>query len=486
MPMVTIRFQGPQPNIVPIAACGAQCLAGRFPGACENVALILTLVSPEGIGDLVGCPPGFSHWQGLVHTVRISAMERVRTVSLKGLSRRQASIVSEGQREAARVWTACRDRHRKARQERTPWPTRDEYHKATPGGRFAPHSQSIQQVFRAFDAAVDSAGKNRRNGGQEIRYPYKDKRFYPLMWSAQAMHREARRMVLPMGRGRPSLVFPRPVWLSRKCACQMVWNGVHNELPISLEEPDSHTPDWGTTEKHATVDLGQIHQAAVVTNTGEALVVSGRGIRSLKHQQSKQLGEIASQRSRCQKGSRRWRKLGRTRAKRTLRCKRQVRGLRHKGTRQVGDFCKGRGIEALFVGDGVPPLRPPLQPAPEPAGVRPRTSMTCNRSPNKTASCLVGRMTHASPGMSVVHPAGMATRRGGMATRRGGVLYTATVTSPKGGTRGARPVALKAAGMSSAGSTCTRRRLVKWCRFRSASRITVQDLCGLGGVVAWT
>ena len=85
--------------------------------------------------------------------------------------------------------------------------------------------------------------------------------------------------------------------------------------------------------------------------------------------------------------------------------------------------------------------------------------MTCNRSPNKTASCLVGRMTHASPGMSVVHLAGMATRRGGMATRRGGMatrrggmatrrggmatrrggmatrrggaLYTATVTSPR-------------------------------------------------------
>ena len=57
--------------------------------------------------------------------------------------------------------------------------------------------------------------------------------------------------------------------------------------------------------------------------------------------------------------------------------------------------------------------------------------MTCNRSPNKTVSCLVGRMAHASPGMSVVHPAGMATRRGGIATRRGGALYTATVTSPR-------------------------------------------------------
>ncbi len=68
--------------------------------------------------------------------------------------------------------------------------------------------------------------------------------------------------------------------------------------------------------------------------------------------------------------------------------------------------------------------------------------MTCNRSPNKTVSCLVGRMAHASPGMSVVHPAGIATRRAR-------VLHAATVTSPKGETRGARPVALKATGMVS-------------------------------------
>ncbi|OFC39753.1 hypothetical protein BAE30_16845, partial [Acidithiobacillus caldus] len=278
-------------------------------------------------------------------------MERIRIVSLKGLSRRQETIVREGQMEAARVWSECRDMHLKARQEHTPWPGRNEYHKATRGGRFALHSQSVQQVFRAFDAAVESTWENRRAGRKEMRYPYKDKRFFPLMWPAQAMGLEEKRIVLPMGRGRPSLVFPRPQWLTGKAACKVVWNGVHNELHISLEEAGAEPVGIGATEKHATVDLGQIHLAAVVTNGGEALVVSGRGIRSLKRLHSKQLGEIQKKRSRCTKGSRRWRKLGRTRARLTLRHERRVRDLRHKGTRQVVDFCKERGVEALFVGD---------------------------------------------------------------------------------------------------------------------------------------
>ena len=287
----------------------------------------------------------------------MSIMERVRVISLEGLRKRQSAMIREGQREAARVWMMCRDIHREARQQHGPWPNRDVLQKATKG-RFALHSQSVQMVTHAFLANVDTARQLRNQGRAEIRYPYKDKSFYPLMWPAQAMRLEDRRIILPMGRGRPSLVFPRPEWLTEPSACKMVWNGVHNELHITVSEPPSDEADslvLETTERHATVDLGQIHQAAVVTNTGEALVVSGRGIRSLKRQHSRQLGEIASQRSRCQKGSRRWKKLGKTRAQLTLRCERRVRDLRHKGTRLVVNFCQERGIEAIFVGnpDGV-------------------------------------------------------------------------------------------------------------------------------------
>lgn len=281
-------------------------------------------------------------------------MERVRVVSLKSIRHRQSVMIRAGQMEAARVWTVCRDAHLGARQKHGEWPNRDVLQKATKG-RFALHSQSVQMVAHAFLANVDTAQQLRSQGRPEIRYPYKDKTFYPLMWPAQAMHREGKRIILPMGRGRPSLILPRPEWLAQPRACKILWKGLHNELHISIPAESGDTPAVAPTHKHATVDLGQIHLAAVATNEGDALIVSGRGIRSLKRQHSKQLGEIASKRSRCQKGSRRWRKLGRTRANLTLRAERRVRDLRHKGTRQVVDFCKERGIEALFIGnpDGV-------------------------------------------------------------------------------------------------------------------------------------
>lgn len=48
-------------------------------------------------------------------------------------------------------------------------------------GRFALNSQSIQMLCHAFLATVDTAQQLRTSGSEEIRYPYKDKTFYPLL-----------------------------------------------------------------------------------------------------------------------------------------------------------------------------------------------------------------------------------------------------------------------------------------------------------------
>ena len=105
----------------------------------------------------------------------------------------------------------------------------------------------------------------------------------------------------------------------------------------------------------ATVDLGEIHQAAVTTNTGAALVVSGRGIRSLKRRHQMALGQLGRKRKRCHKGSQRWRKLQRARREVSARKRRQICALRHQGTRKVITFCQRQHVGRLFIGnpDGV-------------------------------------------------------------------------------------------------------------------------------------
>jgi putative transposase len=275
-------------------------------------------------------------------------METVRIYPLPTLPPSLRRRLYVAQHEAACVWTVCRDRHLAARQQHRRWPDRDELQQATKG-RFALHSQSVQMICHQFLANVETA-RELRHTNRKIRYPYKDKRFYPVSWPAQAVSVERGRIVLPMGRSRRSLVFkldlPEPIG-----GCKLVWKDsyeLHVSVPVTPAEPIPR-------QVQATVDLGEIHQAAVTTNTGMALVVSGRGIRSLKRRHHMALGQIAKKRKRCQKGSRRWRKLQAARHQVSARKRRQIRGLRHQGTRRVVTFCQQHQVGTLFMGnpDGV-------------------------------------------------------------------------------------------------------------------------------------
>ena len=271
-------------------------------------------------------------------------METVRIYRLDHLPRVLAARLRDAQMEAARVWTLCRDLHQAARHHQLPWPTRDDLQKATKG-RFALHSQTVQMICHAFLANVQTTRLVKPQHPQ-MRYPYKDKRFYPLLWPAQAVSIERGRLVLPMGRGRASIVLPVDV-PEDAGACQIVWKDGY-ELHVAIPTAQAAERPGAV---HATVDLGEIHQGAVTTNTGGALVVSGRGLRSLKRRQNRAHGQLARKRSRCHHGSRRWRKLQRARRKVSARIQRQVRDLRHKGTRKIVHFCQTQQVGGLYIGN---------------------------------------------------------------------------------------------------------------------------------------
>ena len=194
--------------------------------------------------------------------------------------------ISAGRSEAARVWMHCRDLHHAARRDKTPWPRRDALQKATKG-RFALHSQTVQMIGHAFLANIDTTCQNHKAGDRKAKYPWRDKRYYPLLWPAQAVGVQGNYIILPMGRNQPSIVLPKPEGFVPG-GCKLVWNGIANELHVTVSAP-AQAPSAATGK--ATVDLGQIHQAAVTASTGPALIVSGRGQRSLKRRNNKRLGK---------------------------------------------------------------------------------------------------------------------------------------------------------------------------------------------------
>jgi putative transposase len=277
-------------------------------------------------------------------------MQTVRIYRLKDLDRRTRARLRAAQLEAARVWRYCLERHQSARLTQTCWPDRDDLQRETKGGQYALHSQSVQLVCQQFVANVETI-KHLRQSNPRHRYPYRPKRYRAVSWPAQAVSRCGKRLILPMGRGRKSFSFHLPDLPERIGAVSLVWRGgfeLHLVIPAA---PEGEGSAPAAPAVQAAVDLGEIHQAAVTTSTGQGLIVTGRGIRSLKRGYNMTLGRLARMQARCQKGSKRWRRLQYTKARELGRKERRVRDLRHKGTRQVVAFCRAERVQTLYVGD---------------------------------------------------------------------------------------------------------------------------------------
>ncbi len=231
-------------------------------------------------------------------------MHTVKIYQLNTLSNTQLQRLREVQVEGAHMWNFCMETHKAARLQHASWPGRNELQKTTQG-RFGLHSQSVQMVVHAFLANIDTTHQLRQtHPHMRMRYPYKEKRFYPVSWPMQAVSKENGRVVLPMGRGRKSLVLPLDLPDNSR-SCTLVWNNGY-ELHVCVEIAQRETTPGNV---HATVDLGEIHLAAVTTNTGKAMIVTGRGIRTLKRQRTMHPRSITKKQSRCTKYSRRWKKL---------------------------------------------------------------------------------------------------------------------------------------------------------------------------------
>lgn len=180
-------------------------------------------------------------------------MKTMRAYLLNNLSPSLFRRLKEAQTEAAHVWNLCMQTHKHARMGHAPWPGRNELQRVTKG-RYALHSQSVQMVVHAFLANIQTTRKLRKEHPEmRIKYPWRIKTFYPVHWPAQAVSIEKGRVVLPMGKGRPSLVLP--VQLPEHAgACTLVWNRGF-ELHVCVEAPQAEAGPGGA---QATVDLGEI------------------------------------------------------------------------------------------------------------------------------------------------------------------------------------------------------------------------------------
>ncbi len=306
--------------------------------------------------------------------------------------------------ESARVWNAAKNFFWRTYRKKGIWLSEGAI-KRYIKQRFALHSDSVQAVVEKFYANLKSrmkpddyrlTARSLRKENPDIRYPYKNKKWFCIHWKKKAIKVEGRLIHLSNGRGRQGIVFKLPVELAncQPNTVELIWrNGYWLSITLEVEgkqqvlgfntaaidmlaslvsiHPSGTQPKpdaWLVSirlrwfrytsllnpslnpSRWAYGTTGEIH-AITITDGEEAEVISGRELRSVKRYRNKTVGKLARKQSRCQKGSRRWKRLQSVKSKVIAECERRTRDLNHKITRLAVDWCIEHNVKTLVIGD---------------------------------------------------------------------------------------------------------------------------------------
>lgn len=251
--------------------------------------------------------------------------------------------------EAGRCWTAMLNAHIESRSGK--WLSSSDLKKMFKG-QYALHSQSVQALSEKLEANIDAA-RELRKIDPEARYPYHPKQYQTVVWKKSAIRLfEDGRILLSNGKINQPLILAIPAEYVAVdiCKVELTWRADHYELCLTIDTGLVNPPPKESGQT-AGADLGEVNIAAVVTETGDAIVVSGRALRSVKRQRNKRHATLDSLISRCKPGSKHHRRLLKSKAKASAKMYRQQRDILHKASRQVVEFCQGNNVKSIAIGD---------------------------------------------------------------------------------------------------------------------------------------
>ncbi len=273
----------------------------------------------------------------------------VRVIPLRGLSAPQEALCLFLREEAGRCWTEMLNAHIESRGGK--WLSSVDLSKMFKG-QHALHSQTVQALAQKLEANVDTARELRKTD-PEARYPHHPKKYQTVVWKESAIHwTEDGQILFSNGKNNQPLILTtldEYIGVDIRKA-ELTWRADHYELCLTIDTGLVNPPRKQTGQM-AGVDLGEVNIAAVVTEGGDALVVSGRALRSVKRLRNKRHATLDSLISRCKPGSKRHRRLLKSKARASAKLYRQQRDILHKASRQIVKFCLANDVKEIAVGD---------------------------------------------------------------------------------------------------------------------------------------
>jgi putative transposase len=206
------------------------------------------------------------------------------------------------------------------------------------------HAHTADAVVQSFYASLRS-WHSRRILDSSARPPKRLRKYYKLQWKKSAIKITNGMLVLSNGKGNERLTIQWQWQLP--VLVEIGFDGKQYELRATYAY-DVITKPLGN--KIAAADLGEVHP--VVTHDGNTtIIVNGRLSRSKKQYRNKMLAKLSALMSTKQKGSRRHKRLKRSKYKQLKKVNNQIIDITHKQTSALISTLHNKGVQMLVIGD---------------------------------------------------------------------------------------------------------------------------------------
>ena len=225
-------------------------------------------------------------------------------------------------------------------------------------GLYPINSQSVQAVTDKYCAAC-LATKSAKDNGLTKKYPWRRKINFPTTWKADGFKLTDSRLKLSLGtfagkRQKPiEIKLPKSTLGAMKYGkiqqISLIWDG-WLKLAIVIDDGRKNSPTFQSGVS-CGIDLGEIHSIAGFSSNGNAIIVTGRLLRSVKQYQLKKFAEFGRKLSKCKTNSRRYKKLRRAKRRMLQKTNARILDLNHKITCAFVTWAVENKIAKVFVGN---------------------------------------------------------------------------------------------------------------------------------------
>ncbi len=206
------------------------------------------------------------------------------------------------------------------------------------------HAHTADACVQAFFASLKS-WRERRKTDPDAHPPRRRRYYFRIEYKSTAIRHKDGQLVLSNGKGNAPLVLTWP-WETPKTVV-IHWTGTQYEA-IATYKVEVQAQPLG--DKVAGIDLGEIHLA--VSHDGEqTLILNGRLLRAKKQYQNKLKTKLQAKLDVKQKGSRRRKRLAKSKQKQLKKLRNQIADIEHKQTSRLVSTLHTVGVQTMVIGD---------------------------------------------------------------------------------------------------------------------------------------